>query len=357
MGYSTMGNHPPDTRSDISSAATDSLKVPLSIHLMDYTATGLREQELADISECQVHLHGSGNTWIHVQGDAEPAALNHFGKLFNLHPLAIEDVLNREQRPKVDSYDGQLFVILGLAVINNLAIETRQISLFIGEHYIISFCGGKDDPFNSARARLRKNGKGIQPHSIDYLFYTLIDVVIDEGFPVLESLGEEIEDLEMELLRDPTCDMLVSIHRFKRELLLLRRILWPQREVVNGLLRETHSLISEEIRIYLRDCYDHSIQLMEMVETYREITSNMVDIYLSSISNRTNEVMRVLTMIATIFIPLTFIVGVYGMNFENPNSPWAMPELYWYYGYPLVWLVMIVIVIALLVFFKRKKWL
>lgn len=358
MGYFTKSYHPPGTPPGTLMAAKADMEAPLSIYLVDYTTKELREQKLADIGECQTHLReASHNTWIHVQGCAEPATLYHLGELFNLHPLAMEDVLNREQRPKVDNYDGQLFVVLGLAAIENLNIRTKQISLFVGEHYLVSFCEGSGDPFESVRKRLRKNGNHIQPHPIDYLFYTLVDVVIDGGFPILEDLGEEIEDLEEELLRDPTSGTVAWIHRLKRELLLLRRILWPQREVVNNLLREEHNLISQETKVYLRDCYDHSIQLMELLETYREIASNMLDIYLSSISHHTNEIMRVLTIIATIFIPLTFIVGVYGMNFDtNPNNPWAMPELRWYYGYPLIWLVMIIVAVLLLAFFKRRKW-
>ncbi len=357
MGYLSKFYHPPGTPPGTLMVAKGGVKAPLSIRLIDYTATELREQKLANISECQARLHKASNTWIHIQGDAEPATLNHLGELFNLHPLAMEDVLNREQRPKVDSYDGQLFVILGLAVMENSTIRMRQISLFLGDHYLVSFCDGDGDPFEPVRRRLQKDGNHIQPHSVDYLFYALVDTVVDGGFPVLESLGDEIEDLEEALLREPAPDTVAWIHHIRRELLLLRRLLWPQREVINGLLREDHGPISEETKIYLRDCYDHSIQLMELLEAYREIASNMLDVYLTSISNRTNEIMRVLTLIATIFIPLTFLVGVYGMNFENPNSPWAMPELHWYYGYPIIWLVMIVVAISLLIFFKRRNWL
>lgn len=357
MGYPMRFYHPPGTPPGTLMAAKGGVKAPLLIYLIDYTATELREQKLANISECQAHLHESNNTWIHIQGDAEPATLSHLGELFNLHPLAMEDVLNREQRPKVDSYDGQLFVILGLPDIENSTIRMRQISLFIGDNYMISFCDGDKDPFEPVRGRLQKEGNHIQPHAIDYLFYTLVDIVIDGGFPVLERLGDEIEDLEEALLRDPAPDAVAWIHNIRRELLLLRRLLWPQREVVNGLLRETHGPISEETKVYLRDCYDHSIQLMGLLETYREVASNMLDIYLSSISNRTNEIMRVLTLIATIFIPLTFIVGVYGMNFAHPDSPWAMPLLHWYYGYPVVWLVMIVVAALFIAFFKRRNWL
>ncbi|KFI19633.1 magnesium transporter [Nitrosococcus oceani C-27] len=331
--------------------------VPLLIRLIDYTATEFRERELVNVSECQPYLQAPGNTWIHVQGHAEVAILRQLRELFNLHPLAMEDVLNTGQRPKVESYDEQLFVILSLAVINDSTIKTRQISLFLGEHYIVSFCNGYSDPFEPVRKRLRKNGKRFQSRSIDYLFYILIDLVVDEGFPVLERFGEQLEDLEMELLRCPTQDTLAWIHQIKRELLLLRRIFWPQREVIHGLLREDYNLIAEGTKIYLRDCYDHSTQIMELLETYREMSSSMLDVYLSSVSHHTNEIMRILTIIATIFIPLTFIAGVYGMNFGNDsNSPWAMPELHWYYGYPLIWLVMIAVAVLLLIFFKHRGW-
>lgn len=357
MDYFSKSYHPPGTPPGTLVAVEGGAEAPLSIRLIDYTAAELREQELANAGECQPYLQGPSNTWIHIQGYAEPAVLRHLGELFNLHPLAMEDVFNIGQRPKMESYDEQLFVILGLATTDDSTIKTRQVSLFLGEHYIVSFCNGNRDPFGPVRKRLQKNGKRFQSRPIDYLFYTLIDVVIDGGFPVLESFGEELEDLEVELLRCPTRDTLAWIHRIKRELLLLRRIFWPQREVVNGLLREDHRPISEGTRLYLRDCYDHSIQIMELLETYREMTSSMLDVYLSSVTHHTNEIMRVLTIIATIFIPLTFIAGVYGMNFgNNSDSPWAMPELNWYYGYPLIWLVMMGVAVLLLVFFKRRKW-
>ncbi|ADJ28553.1 magnesium/cobalt transporter CorA [Nitrosococcus watsonii] len=357
MDYFTKDYHPPGTPPGTLVEAEEGAETPLSIRLMGYTAAELRERELANVSECRPYLQDSSNTWIHVQGYAEPAILRQLGEMFNLHPLAMEDVLNTGQRPKVESYDEQLFVILSLAVIHDSTIKARQISLFLGEDYIVSFCNGHSDPFEPVRKRLRKNGQRFQSRSIDYLFYILIDLVVDEGFPILESFGEQLEELELELLRCPTQNTLAWIHRIKRELLLLRRIFWPQREVVNRLLREDYSPMTNGIKIYLRDCYDHSIQIMELLETYREMSSSMLDVYLSSVSHHTNEIMRILTIIATIFIPLTFIAGVYGMNFgDNPDSPWAMPELSWYYGYPLIWLVMIAVAVLLLIFFKRRGW-
>ncbi len=205
--------------------------------------------------------------------------------------------------------------------------------------------------------RLRKHSGKIRGNKADYLLYALIDVIIDRGFPVLEYYGEYIEDIEEALLDSPDRETLENIHHIKRELLLLRRMLWPQREVINLLVRKEQPQLSAGTLIYLRDCHDHAVQILELIEAYREITAGMLDIYLSSISHRLNEVMKVLTIIATIFIPLTFLVGVYGMNFgTHHKSPWAMPELEWYYGYPLLWLLMFAIAGAMLRYFKRRKW-
>jgi magnesium transporter len=205
--------------------------------------------------------------------------------------------------------------------------------------------------------RLRKHSGRIREQQADYLLYALLDITIDRGFPVLENFGENIEALEDELLENPCNQTLAKIHHTKRELLLLRRMLWPQREVISTLLREEQPQLTANTRLYLRDCHDHAVQILELIEAYREMSASMLDVYLSSISNRLNEVMRVLTVIATIFIPLTFLVGVYGMNFGvQSKSPWAMPELDWYYGYPLLWLVMIGIAVGMVLYFKRKNW-
>jgi len=228
-------------------------------------------------------------------------------------------------------------------------MSIEQVSLFFGNNYVISFYNGEKDPFDPVRNRLRSGGR-LRSRGADYLLYTLLDVVIDQGFPVLEALGEWIEDLEDELLGAPSKQTLAQIHELKRDMLLLRRTLWPQREVINQLLREDQSLIEEATRPYLRDCYDHTIQIMDLFETYRDMAAGMMDVYLSSTSYRLNEVMRVLTVIATIFIPPTFLVGVYGMNFAD------MPELHWRYGYLGSWLVIIAMIGGMLLYFKRKKW-
>ncbi|MCW8828467.1 MAG: magnesium/cobalt transporter CorA, partial [Gammaproteobacteria bacterium] len=278
------------------------------------------------------------------------------GQLFGLHPLALEDVINTGQRPKADSYGEQLFVVMNLPTVNEQGrIETEQVSLFLGEGFLISFHRGDSRPFEPVVQRLRKHSGKIRERKADYLLYALLDVTIDRGFPVLEFYSEYIEDLEDELLENPGKETLSRIHQLKRELLMLRRMLWPQREVINNLIREEQPQIRAETQPYLRDCYDHTIQIIDLIEVYREMTSSMMDVYLSSVSNRMNEVMKVLTVIATTFIPLTFIVGVYGMNFSG-DSPWAMPELNWYYGYPLVWLVMILVTGGMIIYFKRRNW-
>lgn len=328
---------------------------PLRLTVIDYDAEHWTEKKDASIDDCLAPLATPEVTWIHAQGYAGPDTLRQLGEAFGLHPLALEDVLNTGQRPKVDSYGEQLFAILSLPVLRDNRITSEQLSIFLGKDYLVSFFSGESDPFELIRQRLRSHrGPGRNRHT-DYLFYSLIDLVIDEGFPVLESVGEWIEDLEEKLLGRPDKDTLNEIHRLRRELLYLRRMLWPQREILNTLLRDEFPVIAKETKIYLRDCYDHTIQIMDLMESYRDTAASMTDIYLSSVSNRLNEVLRVLALITTLFIPPTFIVGVYGMNFSHPNSPWAMPELSWYYGYPMVWGIIIVTVIIMVVYFKRKR--
>lgn len=325
--------------------------------LTDYTTDELIEKELDSAQDCLPFLDRESRTWIQVNGKPTPEMLRSLGNQFGLHELALEDVVSSGQRPKVERYGDQLFVVLALPIYDEGKVDVAQISLFVGENYVIGFCPIKEDIFQSIRKRMRPpNNARFRSHEVDYLVYAIADLVIDKGFPVLEAFGDEIESLEEDLLAHPGNQTLAWIHQMKRELLLLRRMLWPHREVINYLLREEESLIRENTHVYLRDCYDHSIQIMDLLENFRDMVTGMLDVYLSSISNRTNEIMRVLTVIATIFIPLTFIVGVYGMNFSNDKSPWAMPELHWYYGYPLCWLLMLGITAGLLWYFRRHKW-
>ena len=356
MSYFTKRYHAPGTPPGTLVEHEAGTRTPLKINLVNYTASSITETELTGLSECIPYLNSTSNTWIHLQGDPDIEQLQTLAEQFGLHSLSLEDILNTGQRPKVDSFDEQLFIIMSLPVMDGDNVSTEQISLFVGSHYVISFHRGSSDPFKQIRSRLQKNTNKVRSQGADYLMYTLIDAVIDEGFPVLEDFGDLIELLEEELLESPDNETLRKIHELKRELSMLRRMLWPQREVLNILIRDTHPVINSNTFVYLRDCYDHTIQIMDLIETYRDMSSSMLDIYLSSVSNRMNEVMKVLTIIATIFIPLTFITSLYGMNFINPASPWAMPELHWYFGYPIVWLVMITITIGMVLFFKRKKW-
>jgi magnesium transporter len=328
----------------------------LKISLIDYSEKELNEVDLATTDLCKEYLARPSITWIHIQGHAVPDTLRNLGNMFGLHSLALEDVLNSGQRPKAETYDNQLFVIMSLPTMHDDKISVEQVSFFHGDNFVISIHQGEIDPFEEVRKRLRITGSGIRKHAADFLLYSLLDVVIDTGFPILENFGELIEDLEEELLESPTTVTLRRLHLYKRELLLLRRMLWPQRDALNTIMRSEHQLIKDDTRLYLRDCYDHTIQIMDLLESFRDMTTGMLDVYLSSTSNRMNETMRILTVIATIFIPLTFIAGIYGMNFKNDQSPWSMPELGWYYGYPIIWLVMIVVAGGLLYYFKRKGW-
>jgi magnesium transporter len=323
----------------------------------------LEERVVASPSDCAApeicrdYLAGPSRTWIHVQGCATPDTLRQLGRMFGLHVLALEDVLNTGQRTKLDEYQGQLFLVMNLPERNDSSVEAQQVSLFLGPNYLISFHAGAADPFEPVRARLREHVGRLRERGSDFLLYCLVDLIVDQGFPLLEDIGEEIEQIEDELLGEPDKPVLNRIHRLRRELLLLRRLLWPQSGVLRQLLNGEYAYINESTKVFLRDCEDHATHILELLESYREMTSVMLEAYLSSASNRLNEVMRVLTVIATIFMPLTFIVGIYGMNFSvNETSPWAMPELRWAYGYPAVWLVMILIGIAMLFYFKRKKW-
>ncbi|MDH3672742.1 MAG: magnesium/cobalt transporter CorA [Gammaproteobacteria bacterium] len=356
MSYFTKRYHPPGTAPGTLVKRKKISARPLLISIIDYDATHLQEVTDATAQQCKLYLSQPTVTWVHVHGHAEPEVLRELGAIFDLHPLAMEDVLNTGQRPKAESYDGQLFAITSLPVFASKAVRTEQISVFAGESYVVSFHEGKNDPFEPIRKRLRKDTGRLRTRKADYLLYALLDIVIDQGFPVLEAFGEQIDSLENALLRNPDKRTLTALHHLKRELLLLRRMLWPQREVLNILLRDEQVPITNETKLYLRDCYDHTIQIMDLIETYRDMTASMLDIYLSSVSNRLNEVMRVLTVIATVFIPPTFVVGVYGMNFDRSVSRWNMPELGWSFGYLFVWSVMALMIGGMLLYVKRKKW-
>jgi magnesium transporter len=328
----------------------------VTITVMNYGPDIFEERDCPTLEDCFAYRDSPTVKWINITGLNDVDLLQRLGEHYGLHPLALEDVLNTGQRPKLDDYDDHYFIVVReLRWTGDL--KTDQISLFLGRNYVITIQELQGDVFDPVRERIRKGKGRIRTMGADYLAYALIDRLVDELFPILEVYGERLEELEDALIERPTRATLQEIHRIKRDLLILRRAIWPEREVINALQREESNLIRHESKIYLRDVYDHTIQIVDIIETYRDLAAGMMDVYLSSLSNRMNEIMKVLTIIATIFIPLTFIVGVYGMNFNPQASPWNMPELNWYWGYPVVMLVMAVIVIVMLLYFRRKGWL
>ena len=322
--------------------------------LMVYDGGSFLEKKGATVEECCGLKDGPGVLWLDVEGIHQIDVLEKVGECFELHPLVLEDILNTDQRPKSEDYGAYIYLVLKMlsSGASGRDIVTEQLSVIIGENFVISFQEGLDgDPFEPLRERLRKGTGQIRSMGPDYLAYSLLDAVVDNYYLVLENLAEKIETLEEQLVTTPTRLTLRSLHRLKQEMIFLRKSVWPLREVVGTLERRDSPLIRKETVVFLRDLYDHTIQVIDTIETFRDMLSGMLDIYLSSISNRTNEVMKVLTIIATIFMPLTFIAGIYGMNFKN------MPELEWRWSYPVVLLVMIVITLAMLAYFRRRKWL
>jgi magnesium transporter len=282
----------------------------------------------------------------------ELSEVEKIGNYLKTHPLVLEDIMHTGQRPKMEDFGDYLFVVLKMLQYEEAANETRteQVSLILGNNYVVSFQEDEGDVFDLIRDRLRTDRGRIRKMGADYLLYSLLDAIVDNYFMVLEKIGEKIEDIEDDLVKNPTPEVLQTIHQMKRELLYLRKSVWPLREVISRLERWESPLIDQSIDIYLRDVYDHTIQVIDALETFRDMLSGMLDIYLSSVSNRMNEVMKVLTIIATIFIPLTLIAGIYGMNFKY------MPELETPWGYPMVYVIMLGVSLVMLMYFRRKRW-
>jgi magnesium transporter len=323
------------------------------IRIIDYDETQLEEKEAATVEECFPFKDKPTITWINIDGLHDLELIEKIGRQFGLHPLVLEDIVNTGQRPKLEDFEDHVFIVLKMLYYDQKKneLEEEQISLIFSQNFVISFQERVGDIFDPIRERIRQNKGRVRKAGADYLAYVLIDSIVDNYFVILEQLGEKIEDAEQELAVNPTLETLQTIRRFKKEMIFLRKSIWPLREVVNVLERGESSLIKESTLIYLRDVYDHTIQIMDTVESYRDMLSGMLDVYLSSISNRMNEVMKVLTIFAAIFIPLTFVAGIYGMNFG------FMPELGWHWGYFGVLLVMAIVAAVMLVYFKRKRWL
>jgi magnesium transporter len=323
------------------------------ITVLDYDELNIQEKQAKKIEECFEYKTKPTVTWINIDGLHDVEIIEKIGNYYDIHPLALEDILHTGQRPKFDDSEKYLFVILMMLRYedDSQSVISEQVSLLLGNNFVISFQENIGDVFEQIRDRIRNSKGRIRKMGPDYLMYALLDAIVDGYFVILEKLDEKIESLEEELVEKPTEKTLQQIHNLKREMIFLRKSVWPLRELISGLQRTESELIQSSTEAYLRDVYDHTIQVIDTVESFRDMIASMLDLYLSSISNRMNEVMKVLTIIATIFIPLTFVAGIYGMNFEN------MPELKWKLGYLGVWVIMIIITAGMIYYFKKKKWL
>jgi magnesium transporter len=323
------------------------------IDLIEYDATDYQVHNDQSVDQIRANLAAGRISWVNLTGIHDIALLGDLGDAFGVHPLALEDILNTQHRPKIEEYQDYLLIILKMLRFDDetKTIDTEQVSLIIGPNIVLSFQEREWDVFNGVRDRLQRSSGRIRQRGTDYLAYALLDSIIDSYFQILEKVGDCLVDVEEELLTSPEQSSLGSVYHFKRELLLLRKSVWPLREVVSELQKGEIELVSEPTQVFLRDLYDHTIQVMDTVELFRDTVSGLHDLYLSSVSNRMNEIMKVLTIMASIFIPVTFIAGIYGMNFEY------MPELRWRWGYFMVWGIVLGCVGGMLVFFKKRKWL
>lgn len=339
---------PPGSLIHVGEKKTAGTKLTLFI----YDAEGLNEYSADSTGDILRRIDPGKVNWINVSGLSRTEIIGELGERFHLHPLTLEDILHTGQRPKQEDHEDYLYLVLKILFPDGETdkVQYEQVSFILGENYVVSFLESDRDVFDPVRERLRTQKGKVRTLKADYLLYTLIDSIVDHYYVIIEMIGDEIESTEEELITRPSPDVLKRIHGLRTEMLYLRRSIWPLREVIGSLERSETPLIREGIGIYLRDIYDHTVQAVDTIEMYRDIVSGMLDTYLSSLSNRMNEIMKVLTIFSTIFIPLTFLVGVYGMNFEN------MPELKWHWGYPTLWVIMIGIGLVMMHFFRKKRW-
>lgn len=330
--------------------------VQITIH--DYDEHHAEEIPIQNITECRPYLEDPSKTWIKVSGLHDIEKLKSIWSYFDLHPLIQEDIVHTTQRPKVEHYPNNTYFVLRMLYYSedDQTLEAEQISIVLGKNYVLSFQESDRPIFTPIVERLKVEQSRMRMLGPDYLTYALIDNIVDHYFSVLETLGEKIELVEDELILDPDKNTFQHIHLIRREIIFFRKAVWPLRDTINSTIRDESPLIINATKIYLRDVYDHMVQIIDNIENYREMVMGLHDMYMSNISNKMNEVMKVLTIIATIFIPLTFIAGIYGMNFDPDASPYSMPELTWYWGYPAVMLTMLVIALVMVVYFKRKDW-
>lgn len=325
------------------------------VKITHFDAKTVEEADVKASEQITKYLKRSGVTWVNIIGLGEKKLISKIGEVLNLHPLALKDITTIGQRPKVENY-GEYQLIVTRIFHQNKTLSGEQISVIYGQNYVATFQEVKEDVFDPIRADIREEKSILRKKGAGYLLYRILDATVEHTFPILENLGESLELLEDRIIANPTKHSVREMHNFRRKLLLLRRALWPMREVMDQLAR-VESGLPKDMRLYFRDLYERTVQGIEMVETFRDVASEVLDIYLSNLSYRTNEVMKVLTVVATIFIPLTFITGVYGMNFNTRLSPWNMPELNWYFGYPATLALMVAIAGGMMYYFKKKKWL
>lgn len=328
------------------------------VKMFNYTSEHYQEKQIDKIEETYPSKTLPPVSWINVSGLHDVNLLQKLGSHFKIHPLALEDIANTTQRPKIEEHGDHIFVVVKLLTYdeNSNCVNGQQMSILVTSNYLLSFEETPDDIFNPMRDRIRTAGSRIRRSGTDHLLYRLLDAAVDNYFIALDKLGERIDALEAELIEKPTKETLRTLYDLKRELLFLRRSTWPLREVISVLTRLESPLIKDATIVFLRDVYDHTVQVIDTIENFRDIAASLMDLYLSSLSHKLNETMKILTTISTIFIPLTFIAGVYGMNFHTETSPWNMPELSWYYGYPAAMVIMLAIGGAMLFFFKRRGW-
>ncbi|MFY7932264.1 MAG: magnesium/cobalt transporter CorA [Microcystis aeruginosa] len=326
---------------------------PSRIILIDYDEDNAVRKVDITPNACAPYIGTNTVSWMDIQGLGSETVLKQVGEIFNLHPLLLEDVVNVPQRPKLEDYNNQLLVISQMVRLkeDESGFDTEQVSFVLGKRYLLSFQEEElQDCFEIVRDRIRTSQGRVRKSGADYLTYLLLDTIIDGYFPVVEHYEDRIEALEDAIISNPDRDTMQEIYDVRRELLALRRLIWPMRNVLHLLMRDHHGIVSDEVQIYFRDSYDHVIQILEIIEAYRELAASLMDVYMSTMGNKLNEIMKFLTVISTIFIPLTFIVGVYGMNFEN------MPELKGEWSYFIVWLVMLAVAGGLIFYFWRKGW-
>ena len=326
---------------------------PSRIILIDYDEDNAVRKVDITPNACAPYIGTNTVSWMDIQGLGSETVLKQVGEIFNLHPLLLEDVVNVPQRPKLEDYNNQLLVISQMVRLkeDESGFDTEQVSFVLGKRYLLSFQEEElQDCFEIVRDRIRTSQGRVRKSGADYLTYLLLDTIIDGYFPVVEHYEDRIEALEDAIISNPDRETMQEIYDVRRELLALRRLIWPMRNVLHLLMRDHHGIVSDEVQIYFRDSYDHVIQILEIIEAYRELAASLMDVYMSTMGNKLNEIMKFLTVISTIFIPLTFIVGVYGMNFEN------MPELKGEWSYFLVWLVMLAVAGGLIFYFWRKGW-